>query len=178
MPGMKTDLEIRESRPADRIALAELYPAAFPDEDLVPLVRELLAGRNDVLSLVADGHEGMAGHIAFTACSVAGHDQPLSMLAPLAVHPAHQRQGIGTGLIREGVRRLEGDGVSLVLVLGDPAYYGRAGFKPEHAVAPPYPLPEEWRDAWQSLSLIEDASGLSGVLCVPEPWRKKALWLP
>ena len=40
-----------------------------------------------------------------------------------------------------------------VYVLGDPAYYGRSGFIPEPAIAPPYALPEEWRDAWQSLSL-------------------------
>ncbi len=50
-------------------------------------------------------------------------------------------------------------GVIQVYVLGDSAYYERAGFEPVSDVAPPYPLPEEWRRAWQSLSLNPHSPG-------------------
>jgi len=43
-------------------------------------------------------------------------------------------------------------------------------------VTPPYPLPEAWRDAWQSLALEAAAPVRSGVLTVPAPWRQPALW--
>ena len=63
-------------------------------------------------------------------------------------------------------------------VLGDPAYYGRFGFVPEESVTPPYPLPEEWADAWQSLrrepaTILED-----GALSLPAAWMDPALWGP
>ncbi len=175
---MDSKINIRESQLADMAALETLYPSAFPDEDLLPLIRKLLAGRNDVLSLVADGSDGVVGHVAFSTCSVSGHERHVSMLAPLAVDPAIQRQGIGAALVQEGLRRLQRKGFRQVLVLGDPGYYGRFGFLPETSVDPPYPLPQDWRGAWQSLSLGQGAVKLSGVLCVPEPWREEALWLP
>jgi putative acetyltransferase len=49
-------------------------------------------------------------------------------LAPVAVLPAVQKRGIGTALIREALGRLAATRLDLVLVLGDPAYYGRFGF--------------------------------------------------
>ena len=65
-----------------------------------------------------------------------------------------------------------------VCVLGDPAYYGRFGFEPDDRVAPPYPLPQEWRSAWQSLSLCGNDRPARGTLSVPPPWRQPALWAP
>ncbi|WP_041375702.1 GNAT family N-acetyltransferase [Polymorphum gilvum] len=178
--------DIRPSRPADRAAIETLYPQAFPDEDLLPVVRDLLDHGEGVLSLVAAAASAepapdLVGHVAFTPCSLAGTAERLSMLAPLAVAPAWQRQGLGRALVREGVRRLAEAGVTRVFVLGDPAYYGRFGFEPERGVQPPYPLPEEWHDAWQSLGLGDTGrpgSPLRGTLAVPEPWRQPALWAP
>ncbi|MHA1189117.1 MAG: GNAT family N-acetyltransferase, partial [Alphaproteobacteria bacterium] len=65
-----------------------------------------------------------------------------------------------------------------VYVLGDPAYYRRLGFESEDSVKPPYPLPEEWRGAWQSLGLGAGKPPLRGKLSVPQPWRQRALWAP
>lgn len=50
-------------------------------------------------------------------------------LAPLAVEPEHQRRGVGTALMREGLARADQSGESLVIVLGDPRYYRRFGFE-------------------------------------------------
>lgn len=59
-------------------------------------------------------------------------------------------------------------GTARVYVLGDPAYYSRFGFEPDVNVRPPYPLPGEWRGAWQSLSLCDDAPPLHGTLSLPQ----------
>lgn len=171
-------MEIRESRSEDILALEALYPAAFPDEDLVPIVRELVSGPWPILSLVAIADTTTVGHILFTSCTVAQHSGHVALLAPLAVTPEMQRQGVGRTLVTEGLERLRRDGVERVYVLGDPAYYQRFGFSAESNVAPPYPLPDEWRGAWQSLELVDRGSMIQGSLLVPEPWRRPALWAP
>lgn len=175
---MTDKLEIRESGPSDVAPIEKLYPAAFPDEDLLPVVRALLKEAPAVLSLVAIADNMLAGHVIFTPCAIGGRDDKVALLAPLAVAPARQRQGVGSAIVNAGLQRLENAGVAHVFVLGDPAYYGRFGFAPDDSVAPPYPLPEEWRSAWQSLSLRSDAPPLSGKLFVPQPWRQQALWGP
>ncbi|MBL8575255.1 MAG: N-acetyltransferase [Hyphomicrobiaceae bacterium] len=167
---------IRPSVAADEPALKVLYPSAFPDEDLRPLVGDLLRLAPPVLSLVAEADGEIVGHIAFTPCRVDGHDAAVAMLAPLAVKPSLQRRGIGRALIETGIARLEG--MAGVVVLGDPGYYGQFGFKPERGINPPYPLPSEWEGAWQSLPLGPSARPLAGTLLPPSLWLSPALWGP
>ena len=175
---MNDNLEIRESRPQDTAAIEKLYPEAFPDEDLMPLVKQLLEEGSAVTSLVALDGNVLAGHVVFTKCGIAGKTADVSLLGPLAVAPKMQRRGVGRTLVRTGLRRLEQAGTDLVCVLGDPAYYGRFGFAADHDVAPPYTLPSEWSGAWQSLALNKDAPPLSGELAVAKPWRRPELWAP
>lgn len=172
------DIEIRHSRADDLPAIERLYPQAFPDEDLMPLVRHLLTQEPDILSLVASADDILAGHILFTVCRMTNGDGTAALLAPLAVTPAHQRQGIGAALIREGLKQLKSAGVAQVYVLGDPAYYARSGFKPETGVAPPYPMPDEYRDAWQFLTLGSKPAPDRGQLRLPQVWMQPALWGP
>ncbi|RIA55158.1 GNAT family N-acetyltransferase [Dichotomicrobium thermohalophilum] len=169
-------LDIREGTPDDFQTLARIYREAFPEEDLLPLVRALLQDGSGVLSLVATVLSTVVGHVIFTSCRVTGQADKVALLGPLAVAPDWQRRGIGTALTHQGLDRLERASVSRVFVLGDPGYYSRAGFAPETHVTPPYPLPEEWRTGWQSLRLSE--TELEGALEVPAPWRRAALWLP
>jgi putative acetyltransferase len=171
-------IEIRESLPNDVTAIETLYPDAFPDEDLLPLVRELLREGSSVVSLVGIADKTLVGHVVFTTCSIVGDSDKVALLGPLAVAPNWQRQGIGNAIVRAGLRRVENAGTNQVYVLGDPAYYGRFGFKPDDSVTPPYPLPDEWRGAWQSLSLHGNKPPLCGKLSVPQPWRRQALWAP
>ena len=175
---MADKLDIRDSLPDDVTSIEALYPDAFPDEDLLPLLRDLLREEPVVLSLVGIVDSALVGHVIFTTCGIAGRADTVALLGPLAVAPAWQRQGIGSALVHAGLRRLDAAGTSHVYVLGDPAYYKRLGFAPDDDVAPPYPLPEEWRGAWQSLSLRGDQPPLHGTLSVPQPWRQRALWGP
>ena len=170
--------EIRESLPNDVTSIEELYPNAFPDEDLLPLVRELLKEESLVLSFVGTSDRALVGHVMFTTCGIAGSTCKVALLGPLAVAPGRQRQGIGSALLRAGLRRLENAGTTQVYVLGDPAYYGRFGFESDHGVSPPYPLPKEWQGAWQSLGLRDNGPPLHGKLSVPQSWRRPDLWAP
>lgn len=175
---MTDSFEIRESLPGDLAAIEAFYPEAFPDEDLMPLVRDLSKEASVVHSLVAAMNGSLVGHIIFTRCGVAESNARVALLAPLAVAPTHQKQGIGSALVRAGLERQACAGVSQVYVLGDPAYYERFGFKPEFGVAPPYPLPTEWREAWQSIGLADAEPPGRGKLTVPQAWRNPALWAP
>jgi len=166
--------DLRPARPDDLPALAVLYPAAFPNEDLMPLVRQL-HDHDDTFSLVREGADGLVGHIAFSRCSVG--DALVFLLAPLAVAPAAQRQGIGSALIDAGLERCREAGAASVCVLGDPAYYGRFGFLQEDQIAPPFPIPRDWRPAWQSVH-FGTVPAPSGTIAVPGPWKTPALWLP
>lgn len=174
---MTKPIEIRETLPDDFASIEALYPSAFPDEDLLPLVRSLLR-EPSVLSLGAFKGASLAGHVMFTACGIAGSKEQAALLAPLAVAPALQRQGVGSALVRAGIERQRASGVTRVLVLGDPAYYGRFGFTRETRVAPPYSLPDEWRGAWQSAGLAGSTPAREGTLSLPRPWLDPALWAP
>lgn len=175
---MNVDFEIGESQPEDQSSIESLYPLAFPDEDLLPLVRDLLNEASDVLSLVSRAGGAVIGHCVFTLCGISGSPETVALLGPLAVLPDWQGQGIGGGCIRDGLRRLESRGVAAVLVLGDPGYYGRFGFEADAGVAPPYVLPGEWREAWQSVRLTGNKRIAPGVLCIPAPWARPELWGP
>ena len=173
---MISKLEIRESQPSDTTGIEQLYVDAFPDEDLLPLVRELLDFGQSVISLVGIRENVIVGHISFTLCHVEGGKDKVALLGPLAVTPTLHKQGIGRTLVQTGFKHLENSKIGYVFVLGDPAYYSRFGFKVEDKVVTPYPLPTEWRGAWQSIHLCDAEAPLEGRLSVPEPWRQIALW--
>jgi putative acetyltransferase len=175
---MPDALHIRPTVASDLPSLAGLYRDAFPDENLLPLVGELLRQARGVLSLVAVQGGAVVGHVAFTICRIEGCPTAAALLGPLAVSPPAQRRGIASALVREGLQRLAQDGIARVLVLGDPRYYTRLGFATETAIEPPYTLPAEWRTAWQSLGLGRDDTDCRGRLAVPPPWRRASLWAP
>ena len=167
------DALIREGVSVDLARIERLYPDAFPDEDLLPLVRTLVQDTPDVLSLVAVAESALIGHVVFTPCSAA-----VALLGPLVVATTRRKRGIGSALVRTGLDRLRSAGYGHVLVLGDPAYYGRLGFAAERSIAPPFPLPERWCDAWRSVALRGDAPPLRGTLRVPSAWNEPTLWDP
>ena len=156
--------ELRPATAADGPALVALYREVFPGEDLVPLVRDLMAEPSGVLSLVVAGDSRIAGHVAFTHCGIEGSRAPFALLGPLAVAQSERRKGNARRLIGEGLVRLSEDGIERAFVLGDPFFYARFGFAPESCIMPPYPLVPEWRAAWQSLRL-GDGEEATGCVC-------------
>ncbi len=171
-------MDIRTSKREDLPALEALYCDAVPGEKLMPLVRDLKAAGQATLSLVGLIQSAVVSHVVFTRCGVSGCNHDVALLGPLAVASAWQRRGLGSAIVREGLRRMEDGSVAWVCVLGAPAYYGRLGFVPEVHITPPYPLPSEWEGAWQSICLDSDEVRCRGKLSVPEPWLRPALWAP
>ena len=175
---MSGDVAIRDVEQADGPAIDSLYPKAFPDEELLPLVRALSKPGTRAIPLVGVVDSQVAGHVIFTLCGISGDELRAALLAPLAVAPEWQRQGVGTALVTAGLERMKEEGVSIVCVLGDPAYYGRFGFESEALIEPPYPLPPEWAGAWQSCYIDDALRGSKGSMRVPSEWQDRALWAP
>lgn len=173
---MNEKLTIRETTRDDVASLKTLYREAFDEEDLFPLVTELLDDTQNTLHLTAVMNDKPVGHIIFTKCHASPEHVPLSLLGPMAVLPECQKQGIGSKLIAAGFEQLKVQKIAKVLVLGDPNFYGRSGFVEEPNIEPAYPIPEEYVPGWQSISLSDGAHAISGRLQVTKPWQKPKLW--
>ena len=124
-------IEIREEQPADVAAIRLVNEEAFGRPQEADVVEKIRADCADVLSLVALRDGRVVGHILFSPATCEGKDGPVSGmgLAPMAVLPDSQRQGIGSALVRRGLEVLGERACSLVIVLGHPQYYRRFGFK-------------------------------------------------
>ena len=138
----------------DREAVDRLLRAAFPTSAEARLVERLCGDGDAVLSLVAVEAGDVVGHVLFSRLRA-----PASALAlaPLAVRADRRRRGIGARLVEAGLDRAKREGWRAVVVLGDPAYYRRFGFRPEtvQGMASPYAGP-----ALMGLALVP--GGLSG----------------
>lgn len=121
---------IRSEAPDDRAAIHELVSAAFGEAAEAELVDELRRSGDLTLSLVAVERGRIIGHIALSRMKA---PFPALALAPLAVAPSRQRQGVGSALVREAARRAGAEGWSAIFVLGDPGYYRRFGFQVQAA---------------------------------------------
>lgn len=162
---------IRAERPEDREAVHRLNQEAFGQPDEAELVDALRAAGHHVpeLCLVAVSGEGeLIGHIFFSEARLDSGPAVLA-LAPMAVLPGRQRQGVGSELVRESLRRAAETDYPLVVVLGHPDYYPRFGFEPgaEHGVECPYEVPSE---AWMVHRLPAYRREASGLVIYPAPF--------
>lgn len=147
---------IRPAQPEDRAAIRAVEERAFGQADEADLVERLLAEGDVVLELVAERDGDVRGHVLFSRLRVVreGNDLPAVALAPVAVDPDHQREGIGTELVREGHLRLMANHETLSVVLGDPEYYARFGYTHDRAAA----FESEYQcDALQAIAFADDA---------------------
>lgn len=125
---------IRDEQPGDISAIRQVVEAAFGQAQEAELVDQLRADGDSVISLVAIEDEAVVGHVMFSRMTA-----PFKALglAPVSVLPRWQGQGIGSALIRTGLKRAAAEAGSkswqAVFVLGDPAYYRRFGFDPAQA---------------------------------------------
>jgi putative acetyltransferase len=177
-------VNIRETTPADIKDILYVEREAFQRDSEVNITRDMLSGPSAEprVSLLAFINNHPVGHILFTRGCIEGNPQiGVSFLAPLAVIPNFQKQGIGGALIKEGVKRLAKMGFDLVFVIGHPEYYPRFGFAPasKFGFQPTYPLPAEVAPAWMVLALRPNIIGATSgkVICCdvmnkPEVWHQ------
>ena len=173
---------IREALDSDLDCILSVERAAFGSDDEANLVTALIgdASARPFVSLLAFQGERAVGHILFTKARLEP-TAPLSVsiLAPLAVVPDSQKQGIGGKLIEHGLKRLTDLGVDLVFVLGYPEYYQRYGFQPAGNLGfdATYPIPEKNADAWMLLALRPDALGaFRGKIVCADALNKPRYW--
>lgn len=139
------DPVIRAEHPEDHEAIGGVVAAAFQSSAEARLVEAIRASPNFLpeLSLVAEIDGQIVGHVMISY--VALHDgevqRRVASLSPLAVLPEFQRRGIGAMLVREVVARAERRGEPLVVLEGDPRFYGRLGFEPATRYGIEFTLP-------------------------------------
>lgn len=124
---------LRPERTDDAAAIGALITAAFAtaahaDGTEAAVMARLRASGDLLLSLVAEDGRGLLGHVAASPVTLGGA-AGWACIAPVSVAPAVQRQGVGGALMRAALAKLQAQGAGGVVVLGDPAYYGRFGLQ-------------------------------------------------
>lgn len=130
---------IRSETPADISAIRLLTTAAFDgiehsSQTEAAIVDALRTFGALTISLVAEQDNTIMGHVAFSPVLIDGENRSWFGLGPVSVAPTGQRGGIGTALIKEGLKLLTLEGAAGCVVLGDPNYYSRFGFTSDHAL--------------------------------------------
>jgi putative acetyltransferase len=151
----------------DLPAIRDVNEAAFERTDEAGLVDRLRVEGVVLLSLVAEHRSQIVGHILFSRMWIDTAHRSISAvaLAPMAVLPAYQRQGIGGRLIRDGLSRLRKQGEEIVIVVGHPDYYPCFGFSTEKARSLESPFPGQ---AFMALDLRPGAlDGMRGRVRYP-----------
>ncbi|MCO6004951.1 N-acetyltransferase [Actinoallomurus purpureus] len=177
-------MTLRIERPGDQEALRDLHRRAFGDHGkaVTALVDALRAagGPDERLSLVAEHSGQVVGHVMFTRSLL---DAPrrlvdVQVLSPLAVRPDRQGRGIGSALVRHGLKIMAERSVPVVFLEGPPGYYARFGFTGGGAQGfrkPSLRIPDA---AFQAVRLPAYEPWMTGTLVYSEPfWRHDAVGL-
>jgi len=151
-------LTFRRETPKDIDSIRYVNEQAFEQKGEAELI-DKLRNRNVVtLSLVAVQDEQIVGHILFSPVTVESEGSRFEAisLAPMAVLPEYQRQGIGSQLVQVGLKECYQLGHEVVVVVGHPDYYPRFGFVPAKTkgIDCEFEVPDE---AWMILELREGA---------------------
>lgn len=165
---------IRLARDDDFASILDLHRAAFGGDDVPRIVTELRA-RTDLyvpgLSFVADEDDVVVAHVMNTWNRIEETGERVLQLAPLGVLPEHQGRGQGAALVRASLDAVRARGESILIVEGNPAYYGRFGFvrADELGLLPP---PEALYDWAVQVAILDPQKPLpQGRIVYSEPFR-------
>jgi putative acetyltransferase len=173
--GMLIQREVPAHVPAIRAVTAAAFAGTDPP-DAQPVEARLVdelrasAGWLPALSVVAITATGdLVGHVVCTRATVDA--TPALGLGPLSVHPDHQRRGIGQALMHAVLGAADALDEPLVVLLGDPAYYHRFGFRPAHefGITPPVP---QWAPHFQARPLTAFRPSIAGRFTYAEPFDR------
>jgi putative acetyltransferase len=142
-------ISIRPEQIQDVAAISQVNNLAFEGENESKLVEAIRESEFFIpeLSLVAIHNNKVIGHILFSIVSIETEEAhvPTLALAPMAVRPDFQKQGIGSSLVKEGLQKCRQLGYEHAAVLGHPEFYTKFGFTPSvtKGIEAPFPVPEE-----------------------------------
>ncbi|UBF24336.1 N-acetyltransferase [Kovacikia minuta CCNUW1] len=164
------NITIRPEVPSDIADIEALTVAAFLNaphtsytEHLI--VNVLRSSGNLTLSLIAEVDRKIVGHVAVSPISISDGSQGWYGLGPISVMPDYQRVGIGSQLMRQALATLRELDASGCVVLGEPEYYSRFGFKTEPSLV----LPDVPPEYFQAISF--DAPVPSGLVSYHESFN-------
>ncbi len=146
-------LHLRREAPGDAAAIEAVTVAAFLDAPHTGhteqfIVRALRAAGQLSVSLVAE-HDGViVGHVAISPVTVSDGATNWHGLGPVSVAPSHQGRGIGSQLVTQALTELRLRGAAGCVVLGEPGYYGRFGFRAVPELILPGVPPEYFQALW------------------------------
>ena len=164
------DLVIRPETIADRDAIRHVNRLAFGQDAEARLVDALRDGGFVRLSLVAEQAGRIVGHILFSDLAIVTEKGtvPALALAPMAVVPESQNQGVGSVLVRRGLDTCRENGHRIVIVVGHPEFYPRFGFSHELASRLESPYAGE---AFMAAELVKGTlDGIRGRVVYPPPF--------
>ena len=153
-------LTVRPEKAEDIGAIRKLNKKAFKGNDESKLIDAIRGSDGFIpgLSLAAEKDGKIVGHILFSPVKIKGPAgaAPALALAPMAVLPAFQNQGIGTELVKRGLEECRKLGHKIVVVVGHAGYYPRFGFVKagEKGLQLPFEAPEE---IFMALELVPGA---------------------
>jgi putative acetyltransferase len=162
---------IRKENKADYFDIKMINDLAFGLDGESKLVEQLRKNPDYIpdLSLVADFHKNLIGHILFFPIHIINNavKHPSLALAPMSVLPEYQNKGIGSLLVKQGLMEAKKLRFRSVIVLGHPEYYPRFGFQPASKwnIRSPYEVPDE---VFMALELIENGlNQIEGMVIYP-----------
>jgi putative acetyltransferase len=162
---------IRPESTADQDAIRHVNRLAFGQDEEARLVDALRDGGYVRVSLVAEQAGRVVGHILFSDLPIiteAGTVAALA-LAPMAVLPELQNQGIGSALVQKGLEACRQQGQRIVVVLGHAHFYPRFGFSPK--LAAHLESPFSGSESFMAMELVPGAlDGVAGRVQYPLPF--------
>jgi putative acetyltransferase len=158
---------IRPEQPEDINDIRDINEKAFGQAQEANIVDNIRRNCDDILSLVAIDKDKLVGHILFSPVTIEDDKEDVigMGLAPIAVLPEFQRQGIGSQLIKRGIEELRKSKYPFIIVLGHEDYYPRFGFEP----ASRFGIKSQWGGIpdnafmilWLDKSVINQTSGIA-----------------
>ncbi|MET4576363.1 GNAT family N-acetyltransferase [Ottowia thiooxydans] len=131
-------IQLRHETQGDIAAIDAVTIAAFANAPHTShteqfIVRALRAANELTLSIVAVEQGRIVGHVALSPVTITDPEGRRAErwfgLGPISVLPDRQGQGIGSRLIERALSDLRSMQAAGCVLLGDPAYYGRFGFR-------------------------------------------------
>ena len=165
---------VREEVQTDLDEIRTVITSAFGQTAEADLVDALRDQGDEVLSMVAVTETGaVVGHILFSRISIVSSHNRIDALAlaPMAVLPKHQREGIGSQLVCTGIDQCKALSERIIIVVGHPEYYPRFGFSSTAAktITAPFDVPA---NAWMAMELAPGAlQGVAGKVEYPPAFQ-------
>ena len=168
------NLIIRQESEKDYHGITRCNDLAFKQKGEGVLVEAIRKNPKYIpeFSIVAEVDREIIGHVLFFPIIIKSKQTSFSSLslAPMSVVPEYQNKGIGTELVKNGLKKVREPGFESLIVLGHEKYYPRFGFKPASNwnIIPPFPVPNE---AFMAIELIPNALiEVNGIVIYPKEY--------